>query len=514
MKFKGFFTSLFRFFNTHKKMCIVILIVFVIILAMIAAILLSASVKKNPVDTTSSDLVSKPTTLPVSSQETSSEEETVSEPDPPVKEIKYKNQVIKVPKVEVAKIDSKEDPTNSTDTRAAEQPAVQPKTSENIKTDCFDTVAYGIDVSSHQGNINWAKVKASGIEFAIIRCGYRGYESGKIVMDAKFEYNILNAYKNGIKVGAYFYSGAINTTEAVQEAAWVDQVLKNQQKKGIRIDYPVAYDFEEFGSHPTSRANGQSKEEVTDNAIAYLDYLDQAGYKVIHYCSKYSRYNRWDAERLNKYDFWLAHWCEATTYKGTYVIWQYSSQGKVNGISGNVDLDVSGIEATEGIGGASFAICEKDNVLAYSAPGSATVACTVKKDTIYDCLKTYAKDWSELYIDGKFVYVKNSDITTVEFTKSDTEYETADKISYYSKCIDQEANIVGTIEKDTKLQVIGIYNNLWLKVTYNNKTFYIKYSDVKESKKEGDPSQPPTDEEDTSSTENNFSSESGSGFTE
>ncbi len=497
MKIKEPLSSLLRFLNMHKKACIVITIAAVTVLSTTAAFFLADSGKKDPVGTTSSkssessevfelpessESVSEPSSMPVVTQKTSSEEKTVGRPVQPVEKIKYKNQVINVPKVEVAKIDSKEDPSNtSNSSKTTEQPKVQPKSNEEIKTNCFTNVAYGIDVSSHQGNINWAKVKASGIEFAIIRCGYRGYETGKIVLDAKFEYNILNAYKNGIKIGIYFYSSATNTTEAVEEAAWIDLLLKDQQKKGIRIEYPIAYDFEEFGSHPTSRANGQTKEEVTNNALAYLDYLSNAGYKVVHYCSKYSRYNRWDAERLNKYDFWLAHYCEATDFKGAYVMWQYSSQGKIDGINGYVDLDVSGIKSTEGNGTATFAICEKDNTLAYSAPSSnAAVVCTVKKDTIYDCLKTFEKDWSELYIDGRFVYVKDVDITTIEFAKSDNEYEAADKIPYYSKCIDEEEYIIGTIEKDTKLQVIGIYNNLWLKVTYNNKTFYIKYADVKE----------------------------------
>ncbi|MCQ2450494.1 MAG: hypothetical protein MJ080_00760, partial [Clostridia bacterium] len=296
-----------------------------------------------------------------------------------------------------------------------------------------------------------------------------------------------------------FYSSAKDTTEAVQEAAWVDALLKEQKKKGINIVYPVAYDFEEFGSHSTSRANGLSKAQVTDDAVAFLDYLKSKDYKVLHYSCKAWMTSNWDAAKLKKYDFWLAQYCTAANYNGSYVMWQYTSQGKVDGIKGDVDLDISGIKSSENEGRASFAVCAKDEVLAYEKPNaSSKVLYHLSGDTIYECLKTYEKDWSELYIypDGQekgiYVYVKDTDIKEPEFLTNDNEYETTEKISYYSKAIDKKANIVGEIEKDTKLNVLGVYKKLWLKIEYNNNTYYVKFLNIKETEKQTEsPDTPP-----------------------
>ncbi|MBQ0083946.1 MAG: glycoside hydrolase family 25 protein [Clostridiales bacterium] len=501
------------YLSEHKKVLIVTVLGSILVLALVAAIMVPALAKKEPTETQSTDMLTNRWERPSASRRTiKATGQTVD------KVIKYEDLIIEIPEIEVAKVDSAEDPDNAPTApeKKEEQPEVQPETIEEVDTDCFANVSYGIDVSSHQEKIDWKKVKADGVEFAIIRCGYRGYESGKIVLDACFDYNITNAYKNGIKIGIYFYSSAISTDESVQEAAWIDQLLKTYTSKGIKIEYPIAYDFEEFDSHPTSRANGQTKEQVTDNALAYLDYLNSCGYKVMHYCSKYSRYERWDAVRLSKYDFWLAHYCEATDYKGSYVMWQYTSMGKVDGINGGVDMDISGTRTSEDAGSATFVICEKDNISAHAEPNAESeVVCVLEKDTVYDCLKTYAKDWSELYINGIYVYVRDTDITpAVGFVKCDTAYEAAgESLTYYTKCSDAEANIAGTIEKEIKLQGVGIYKDQWLKITYESYPYYVKTADVKEyveppvEEPDDDTSSDTSEQGDTSSEDENSSEE-------
>lgn len=146
-----------------------------------------------------------------------------------------------------------------------------------------DGTSVGIDVSKYQKNIDWKKVKESGVEFAIIRCGYRGYGSGEILMDPYFEQNISGALKNGIKVGIYFFSAAINESEAREEARWVVNVISK-----YRITYPVAYDFESFG---LGRLQGLTAKDITNNANAFLSYIRSSGYTPMMYASK-NAYNQ------------------------------------------------------------------------------------------------------------------------------------------------------------------------------------------------------------------------------
>ena len=199
----------------------------------------------------------------------------------PEKKVKYKDKEIVIPKTKVATANSKEDSQKAKsggETISAEQAVSQ---FEN------DGQSVGIDVSAHQGKIDWAAVKASGVEFAMIRCGFRGNSQGSIFQDAYFKSNINGAVNNGIFVGIYFYSTAINEEEALQEAAWVVNTIKS-----YRITYPVAYDFEDFGKY---RCSGVSGEQATSNAIAFLNYVKNAGYTPMMYANKNdisSRFNK------------------------------------------------------------------------------------------------------------------------------------------------------------------------------------------------------------------------------
>ena len=123
----------------------------------------------------------------------------------------------------------------------------------------------GVDVSSHQYDIDWSRVKAAGMEFAIIRVGYRGYETGKVCLDDYFEKNIKGALENGLKVGVYFFSQAITPEEAIEEAEFV---LNHIQ--GYEVTFPVVFDWEPF-SYSTARTNGLDKETLTSCAVAFLE---------------------------------------------------------------------------------------------------------------------------------------------------------------------------------------------------------------------------------------------------
>lgn len=207
---------------------------------------------------------------------------------------------------------------------------------ENIK-DLIDKyqsekAVIGIDVSYYQGNINWKSVSNSGIKFAIIRCGYRGYSKGTIVKDEKFDKNIKSAIENGINVGVYFYSNAINEDEALEEAITVAEWIKN-----YKISYFVAYDFEDFDSIG-HRTDGLSIEQINKNAKVFLDYISNIGYKAVLYGNSYSLNNYW---KKQPYNIWVAHYnTNKPTFKGNYQMWQCTDKALVPGIEGNVDVDI------------------------------------------------------------------------------------------------------------------------------------------------------------------------------
>ena len=193
----------------------------------------------------------------------------------------------------------------------------------------------GIDVSTHQGTIDWKKVKADGVKFAIIRLGYRGYGTGKLMIDNYFHKNMKGAKAAGIKVGVYFYTQAISTKEAIAEA---DLVIKNL--KNYDLDYPVVYDIEDAGA-ASARTNGLSTKKATDNVIAFCDRIQKAGYRPMIYANSVWYNTRLDMTRLTKYDKWLAQYLKIPFFPYQFQIWQYTGKGRVNGIKGDVDMNIS-----------------------------------------------------------------------------------------------------------------------------------------------------------------------------
>ena len=214
------------------------------------------------------------------------------------------------------------------------------------------SLRYGIDVSSHNGNVDWEEVRKSGkVDYAIIRAAYRGYETGRIVTDSKFERNVKNATKNGIDIGLYFFTQAINEQEAVEEANYVLDLVR---KYDVNVRYPIIIDTE----YSTSKTNGVLDYEgradqldvATRTAVcrAFCDTIRNAGYIPAVYASKYWFYDNLDVSQLNSYDIWVAHYTTAKTtdYKYKYNMWQYTSSGSIPGVyapfeNGKVNVDMS-----------------------------------------------------------------------------------------------------------------------------------------------------------------------------
>ncbi len=195
----------------------------------------------------------------------------------------------------------------------------------------------GIDVSEHQGEIDWAKVKADGIEYAIIRLGFRGATSGDIYLDSNFVQNLNGAIENDIKVGVYFFSQAMSLEEANEEASFVLENIKNHQDD---IAYPIVFDWEqtEFEDRRTEHANG---DDVALFAKEFCDKITQAGYEANVYLNKSFGYNFYDLDVINEYPLWIAEYEFAPSFYYYYTMWQYSDSGVVDGISVPVDMNLS-----------------------------------------------------------------------------------------------------------------------------------------------------------------------------
>ena len=196
-----------------------------------------------------------------------------------------------------------------------------------------------IDVSYVQTSVDWAKVKAAGVKGAIIRCGYRGYGSGKLCQDDMFMSHIKGAHKAGLKVGVYFFTEGINATEGKEEAAYTLNLVK---KAGIPLSYPIAIDTEHINASGV-RANNLSKAKRTEVIKAFCEEIKRQGYEPMIYASLNWFNNNLDMSKL-PYNVWCAQYYSKCEYKGEYVMWQYTSEGKINGINGVVDLNHCYIE--------------------------------------------------------------------------------------------------------------------------------------------------------------------------
>ncbi len=194
----------------------------------------------------------------------------------------------------------------------------------------------GIDVSQYQGKIDWEAVAADGVEFAFVRVGYRGYgEAGKLKEDERYAENIEGAVKAGIKVGVYFYSQAITEAEAIEEANFVLERIAP-----YKIECPVVVDVE-MVTGADGRMNKISAAERSYYAVKFCETVETAGYRPMIYHNLEVGAVKLDLPELEKYDRWFASYSDTLYFPYDYKVWQYSESGKVNGIKGAVDLNIS-----------------------------------------------------------------------------------------------------------------------------------------------------------------------------
>ena len=187
----------------------------------------------------------------------------------------------------------------------------------------------GIDVSLWQGDIDFKKIKDSGVEFVFIRVGYMKGTKGERVLDSKFKQNIENANKYDIPVGIYYYSYASNKEEAKEDAKWVLKQIKNYD-----VSLPIAFDWEDFADY---NSYNLSFYNLTSMADEFIKEVNKKGYKGLLYGSKNYLEKIWLS---NSHDTWLAHYASSTNYQGKYSYWQITDTGKVDGINGTVDIDI------------------------------------------------------------------------------------------------------------------------------------------------------------------------------
>ena len=379
----------------------------------------------------------------------------------------------------------------------------------------------GIDVSKWQGKIDWQKVRNSGIEFAFIRIGYRG-ENGIVYKDDNADYNIQQAQKAGVLVGVYFFSTAVSEAEAKEEAQWTLQAIE-----GYSISYPVVYDCEGY-KNSTSRMFDLSAEERTNHAMTFLKIVKDAGYDAMFYgaCGEISNEVYWDIAKIEKkYKVWLAHYStvaypekDKPDYEGKCAAWQYTNKGRVEGVSGNVDMVVcyftkkeaaaKNASATPATAKAPLTDEEKlytsvnEQVTAKEVTNLRTAATTksdivvaLKNGEVVTRIGVGKNGWSKLQYNGQIVYAISSYLTmdltakeTIttpsmqkdivaghEFTpKSDK--VTAKEYVNLRALPTTDSETVGKLNSGEFLERTAVSNKGWSRLIYNGQVVYAKTS--------------------------------------
>lgn len=301
-------------------------------------------------------------------------------------------------------------------------------------------VTIGIDVARYQGTIDWAQAAASGIDFAMVRVGYRADGTREICADTNAKYNMQEAQKNGIKLGAYFFSTAVTEQEAVEEAAWVADYIA-----GYQITYPVAYDCEGF-DQPDSAQYGLTNAERTDIAIAFLQEIYNRGYTPMFYASmgELSGSAKWDTERIeSNYRIWVSQYPAApypetakSSYGGVHAMWQYTNRGTVAGINRPVDVNIAyfgyegveeahSLETPEEVQADAEALMNftqvnetvtaKDSTNLRNVPSQgeeSSVVHTLKNGETVERTGVSDSGWSRIIYEGQTVYAVSSYLTT------------------------------------------------------------------------------------------------------
>lgn len=313
--------------------------------------------------------------------------------------------------------------------------AAVPKMSAKAAPNEVALPAIGIDVSRYQGFIDWDQVAASGVQFAMIRVGYRAQATGILSEDPYARYNLQEAQRVGIKVGAYFFSSAVNEAEVLEEANFTANILDKYM-----ITFPVAYDCEGY-KNPANRHYLLNNAMRTALAVRFLDTIAARGYTPMFYSSRNDMTDNayWDMSILNRYKIWVAQYptepfpiTPVSTYAGVQSMWQYSCKAAIAGINGAVDMNVSyffydGIaEAKDPSGAPMIAPTAAENiqytevyevVMATTNVNVRTVPSTDSKDTIVVPLNPGDmvlrvgignNGWSKIILNDQILYVSTS----------------------------------------------------------------------------------------------------------
>ncbi|MBQ0097533.1 MAG: glycoside hydrolase family 25 protein [Oscillospiraceae bacterium] len=193
----------------------------------------------------------------------------------------------------------------------------------------------GIDLSEYQGDIDFEAVKNSGVDYVMLRLGGRYYsDEGMLFVDMQFDTYYEEAKKAGLDVGVYFFSQATDVSEAEDEARFIVRKLN-----GKKLDYPIAFDWETIEGD-NARTDYVTETELTDMAIAFCDTINEAGYRSMIYSNTTLMYFTYQLERLQDYDFWIADYEEYPSMHYLFTMWQYDTNGQVDGIDGAVDLNI------------------------------------------------------------------------------------------------------------------------------------------------------------------------------
>lgn len=371
--------------------------------------------------------------------------------------------------------------------------------------------AFGIDVSKYQGVIDWEQVAASGIDFAMIRVGYRAKISGEITADSTAEYNIQQALKYGIHVGVYFFSTAVSTTEASEEAAWVADFIKDYS-----ITYPVAYNCEGF-TDPENRQYSLTKQERTDIALQFLSDIESLGYSPMFYAAKSEMAGnaQWETSRIDsKYLIWVANYpalpypdTARSDYSGKHSMWQYTANGTVPGISSPTDLNVAYFAIEDnGISNSGqeevdvpwddvmqfkavneqVTAKEKTNLRDIPSQGDdATVLYTLTNGEVATRIGISDYGWSKLEFQGKIYYAVSSYLTTdltppeyqiqTQFEKVNDQVTAKDVVNLRTlpSVTHEDSEIVAQLTRGEIITRTGINEELgWSRVEYNGQELY------------------------------------------
>lgn len=432
-------------------------------------------------------------------------------------------------------IDSGEDPAEDDETENPESEDPQSASMSNEQGTEVDVsallssgsvaetnqVTIGIDVARYQGTIDWTQVAASGIDFAMVRVGYRADATREICADTNAKYNMQEAQKNGIKVGVYFFSTATTTDEAKAEADWVADYISRYQ-----ITYPVAYDCEGF-DQPGSAQYHLTNAERTDIAIAFLQEIYSRGYTPMFYASmgELSGNAKWDTSRIeNTYRIWVSQYpatpypeTEKSSYGGVHAMWQYTNRGTVAGIARPVDVNVAyfGYEGTaEAVDSeapeeahadaealmnfteVNETVTAKDSTNLRNIPSQgadSTIVYTLRNGETATRTGVSNSGWSRLTYNGQTVYAVSSYLTTdlqyqtpqegagsgdglkTKFTDRNEQVTAKIEVNLRSlpSVTNPDATVVAVLRNGEYVTRTGINEDYgWSRVDYNGQTLY------------------------------------------